>query len=57
MPGFIEWMLTPKFRRHLLTYIPPNALLKTMTISKEFDEMTREYITRSVESGEMMIHR
>ncbi|GMH60824.1 hypothetical protein TL16_g03133 [Triparma laevis f. inornata] len=57
MPGFIGWMLTPEFRRHLLTYIPLDALLTTMSISKDFEETTREYIARRVESGEMIFHR
>ena len=56
MSGFIDWMLTPEFRRHLLTYVPFDALLTTMSISKEF-EVTREYIARWVESGEMIFHR
>ncbi|GMH73203.1 hypothetical protein TrLO_g13726 [Triparma laevis f. longispina] len=57
MPGFIEWMLTPEFRRHLLTCIPLDALLTTISISKEFEETTREYIARRVEDGEMIFHR
>ncbi|GMI16858.1 hypothetical protein TrLO_g1691 [Triparma laevis f. longispina] len=57
MPGCIGWMLTPKFRRHLLTYIPLDALLTTMPNSREFEETTREYIARRVESGEMIFHR
>jgi len=47
-------MLTPEFRRHLLTYIPPDVLLTTMSISKEFEETTSEYIAMRVESGEMI---
>ena len=56
MSGFIGWMLTPEFRHHLLTYIPLDALLTTMTISKEYEETTREYIARRVESGEMIFN-
>ena len=57
MSGLIGWMLTPEFHRHLLTYIPLDALLTTMSISKEFEETTREYIARRVEDGEMIFHR
>ena len=56
MPGFIGWMLTPEFRRHPLTYIPLDTLLTTMSISKEFEETTREYIARRFEDGEMIFH-
>ncbi|GMH82008.1 hypothetical protein TL16_g09118 [Triparma laevis f. inornata] len=57
MPGFISWMLTPEFRRHLLAYIPLEMLLTMGVISKEFEEMTREYIIRRIESGKMIFHR
>ncbi|GMH60865.1 hypothetical protein TrLO_g13635 [Triparma laevis f. longispina] len=56
MSGFIGWMLTPEFCRHLLTYIPLDTLLTTMMISKDFEETTREYILRRAESGEMVFH-
>ena len=36
-------MMTPEFRRHLLTYIPLDALLTKMAISQEFEETTSEY--------------
>ncbi|GMH88584.1 hypothetical protein TL16_g11194 [Triparma laevis f. inornata] len=43
--------------RQLLTYIPLDALLTTMSISKEFEKTTRRYIARCVESGETIFHR
>ena len=54
---FIGWMLTPEFRRHLLTHIPLDILLMMKEISKEFEATMRDCITRRVESGEMIFHR
>ncbi|GMH57355.1 hypothetical protein TL16_g02355 [Triparma laevis f. inornata] len=45
MPGFIGWMLTPEFRRHLLTYIPLDTLLTTIELDDngEFEEAKEVY--------------
>ncbi|GMH47007.1 hypothetical protein TrLO_g4248 [Triparma laevis f. longispina] len=58
MPGFIGWMQTPEFRRHLLTYIPLDALLlTTMSIYQDLRDDTRAYIADRVNNGEMIFHR
>ncbi|GMI15276.1 hypothetical protein TrLO_g7841 [Triparma laevis f. longispina] len=52
-----QFMHTPEFRRHFVDFVPLGTLLTMKAISKEFKEMTREYIARRVESGEMVLHR